>query len=66
LVVLAVPDELSLLWLCADAAGSRLRLVRCHEPDLGGALTAAALEPAASRLVAHLPLAFARRREVKT
>jgi hypothetical protein len=66
LVVLAVPDELSLVWLCADAAASGLRLVRFHEPDLGGALTAAALEPAADRLVAHLPLALSRRREVRT
>ena len=44
--------------------------MRVHEPDLGGALTAAALEPAARRLVRGLPLAlltsFARRGEVNT
>jgi hypothetical protein len=56
--VLAVPDELSLGWLCDDAGAAGFRVVGFHEPDLGGALTAAALEPAAGRLVARLPLAF--------
>jgi hypothetical protein len=56
LVVLAAPDELSLGWLCTDAGTAGLRVVRFHEPDLGHALTAAAFEPAARRLVAHLPL----------
>ena len=65
-VLLAVPDELSLGWLCDDAAAAGLRLVRFHEPDLGGSLTAAAFEPAAARLVSHLPLALSRRREVRT
>ncbi|RAY13350.1 hypothetical protein DPM19_19945 [Actinomadura craniellae] len=60
-VVLAVPDELSLGWLRDDAAAAGLRTAGFHEPDLGGALTAAALEPAAHRLVSHLPLALARR-----
>jgi hypothetical protein len=60
LLVLAVPDELSLGWLCDDAAAADLRVVRFHEPDLGGALTAAALEPAAARLVARFPLALSR------
>jgi len=66
LVVLAAPDELALTWLCADAAGAALRVVRFHEPDLGHALTAAAFEPAAARLVAHLPLVLDRGREVRT
>ncbi|MFI6214548.1 hypothetical protein ACIBCD_21375 [Nocardia brasiliensis] len=66
LVVLTAPDELSLGWLCTDAAAAGHRLVRVHEPDLDGALTAAAFEPAARRLVAHLPLAFAEREEVRT
>jgi hypothetical protein len=71
LVVLAVPDELSLGWLCDDAAAAGLLAVRFHEPDLGGALTAAALtaaalEPAAARLVSRLPLAFSRGGEVRT
>jgi hypothetical protein len=64
--VLAVPDELSLGWLCDDAAAAGLLAVRFHEPDLRGALTAAALEPAAARLVSRLPLAFSRGEEVRT
>jgi hypothetical protein len=56
LVLLSVPDELTLSWLAIDAASKGLRAVTFHEPDLGGALTAVALEPAARRLVAHLPL----------
>jgi Peptidyl-tRNA hydrolase PTH2 len=66
LVVLAVPDELSLGWLCDDATAAGLRIVRFHEPDLGGSLTAAALEPAGHRLVSRLPLAFSRGEEVRT
>lgn len=66
LVALSTPDELSLGRLCADASAAGLRRVRFHEPDLGGALTAAAFEPAAYRLLARLPLAFARRGEVRT
>ncbi|MFE9574946.1 hypothetical protein ACFYO1_01035 [Nocardia sp. NPDC006044] len=65
-MVLNTTDELSLGWLCADVAAAGHRLVRVHEPDLGGALTAAAFEPAARRLVAHLPLACTERGEVKT
>ena len=64
LVVLAVPDELALHWLAADAESAGLRVARFHEPDLGGALTAAAFEPSAARLLVHLPLAL--RREVKS
>jgi hypothetical protein len=56
---LAVPDELSLGWLCDDAVAAGLRVARFREPDLGGALTAAAIEPAGRRLVSRLPLAFA-------
>jgi hypothetical protein len=66
LVILAAADELSLGWLCDDAVAVGLRVVRFHEPDLGGALTAAALEPAAHRLVSRLPLALSGRREVRT
>jgi hypothetical protein len=65
LVVLTTSDELALGWLCADAEAAGLRVVGFHEPDMGGALTAAALEPAARRLVSHLPLALSRREEVK-
>lgn len=63
--MLAASDELSLGWLCDDAVAAGFRVVRFHEPDLGGALTAAALEPAAGRLVARLPLAFSRGEEVR-
>jgi hypothetical protein len=53
-----VPDELALSWLCDDADNAGLRVIRFHEPDLGGALTAAAIEPAGHRLVRRLPLAL--------
>jgi hypothetical protein len=66
LVLLAAPDELALAWLYEDATARGLRAVRFHEPDLGAALTAVALEPAARRLVAHLPLALSGRKEVRT
>jgi hypothetical protein len=66
LVVLAVPNELSLGWLCDDAAAAGLRVARFHEPDLGGSLTAAALDPAGHRLVSRLPLALSGGEEVRT
>lgn len=59
LVILAVRDELELAWLCQDAESAGVRTLRFHEPDLGGALTAAAFEPAGARLVRALPLALA-------
>jgi len=58
-VLLAASDELSLCWLHADAVTAGLRVASFHEPDLGGALTAIALEPAGRRLVAGLRLALA-------
>ncbi len=58
LILLAVTDEEELGWLCAHARAAGLRVVRFHEPDLDDSLTAAALEPAAYGLVAHLPLAL--------
>jgi hypothetical protein len=58
-VLLAASDELSLSWLRSDAIRDALRVVSFHEPDLGDALTALALEPAGRRLVAGLPLALA-------
>ena len=72
LVLLAVGDELSLSWLRADAVAAGLRVTAFQEPDLNDALTALALEPAAGRLVARLPLALtgslasAQREEVKS
>ncbi|HET9141254.1 peptidyl-tRNA hydrolase [Actinophytocola sp.] len=66
LVVLAAPDELDLARCYADANSAGLCVVAFYEPDLGGALTAVALEPGAHRLVAHLPLALADGEEVRT
>ena len=72
LVLLAVADELSLSWLRADAVAAGRRVTAFQEPDLNNALTALALEPAAGRLVARLPLALtgsltsAEREEVKS
>ena len=57
-VLLAAPDELGLTWLRADAIAAGLRVISFHEPDLGHALTALALEPAAGRLLTGLPLAL--------
>jgi hypothetical protein len=71
-VLLAAEDELALGRILADAAGTGLRVAPFHEPDLGGALTAVAIEPAGFRLVARLPLTLAglvtsaRREEVTT
>jgi hypothetical protein len=58
-IVLAARDELSLTWLRDDATAAGLLVAAFHEPDLDDALTALALEPAAGRLVAGLPLALA-------
>jgi hypothetical protein len=59
IVLLCAPDELALTWLYADAAAAGHVAVAVREPDLGGSLTAVALEPAAYRLVSDLPLALA-------
>lgn len=64
-VLLGVPDELRLTWLVADAAAAGHKVVGFHEPDLGGSLTAAALEPAAWRTVSRLSLLLNGREEVK-
>jgi hypothetical protein len=65
LVILAVPDELALCWLCRDAEAAGFRLVRCFEPDLSAALTAAAIEPSGAHLLRGVPLALAGRVPVK-
>lgn len=59
LVVLAAADELALCWLLDDARRRQLVAVPFHEPDLGDALTAVALEPQAARLCSKYPLALA-------
>jgi ribosomal protein L29 len=56
--LLAAPDEPFLFGLCDAAKARGLRVSRFFEPDLGNALTAVALEPAARRLVSRLPLAL--------
>ena len=60
LAILAAPDELALGWLYADAVRAGLHAVWFHEPDLGEALTAIALEPAGRYLVRRLPTAMPR------
>lgn len=61
IVLVAVRDELALTWLAADAADAGHAYTAFREPDLDGALTAVALEPAAHRLVRKLPLALSER-----
>lgn len=58
LVLLQVPDEVSLIALTSRALAEGLTLTSWHEPDLGDSLTAVALEPGARarRLTANLPL----------
>lgn len=58
-MLLAAEDELALGRILADAKGTRLRVAPFYEPDLGGAVTALAIEPAGHRLVARLPLVLA-------
>jgi hypothetical protein len=58
LVVLQVPDELT-LWRLYDATQERCpHVARFREPDLGGALTAIATSHHAQPLFASLPLAL--------
>lgn len=59
LVLLAARDELDLGRIRVDVADAGLRNVPFHEPDLDGALTAIAVEPAGRRFLARLPLVFA-------
>lgn len=58
LVILSVPDQPSLRRLRWRAQQQRVCEAAFHEPDLGGALTAIALEPGrlARRLCRGLPL----------
>lgn len=59
LAFLVAPDEGALVRLLDRASDQDLRASAFREPDLGGALTAVALEPKAARLVRNLPLALA-------
>jgi hypothetical protein len=58
LVLLAACDELTLGRLRSDAQARGLHVVAFHEPNLDGALTAIAVEPAGHRLLTRLPLAL--------
>jgi hypothetical protein len=59
LVLLAALDELDLSRIHVDVTESGLRVAPFHEPDLDGALTAIAVEPAGWRFLARLPLVLA-------
>ena len=59
LALLSVANEVDLKDVARRALERGVRVSAFHEPDLGGALTAIALEPAAKRVVARLPLALA-------
>jgi hypothetical protein len=59
LVLLAARDELELSRLHGDVTAGGLRAVPFHEPDLDGALTAIAVEPAGRRFLNRLPLVLA-------
>ena len=58
LVLVTVPDESELIGLASRALAAGIAVSTWHEPDLGGATTAVALEPGltARRLCANLPL----------
>ena len=56
LILLAVPDEAALARLIAAAERDGHLYAAFREPDLGGQLTAVALEPAAARLLSAFPL----------
>ena len=58
-MLVAAEDELALGRVLIDARRAGLRVAPFYEPDLGGALTAVAIEPAGHRLAARLPLALA-------
>lgn len=58
LVLVTVPDEVELIGIASRALAAGIEVSTWHEPDLGGATTAVALEPGliARRLCANLPL----------
>ena len=59
LVLVAARDELDLSRIRVDVAAAGLRAASFCEPDLDGALTAIAVEPAGWRFLARLPLVLA-------
>lgn len=60
LALLSVADEVELMRLLVQAADAGLRCSAFHEPDVGGAITAIAIEPhpKAAELCKGLPLAL--------
>lgn len=62
LVLLEAVDELALEALTDRAADADVVYSKFHEPDLDGSLTAVAIGPMGSGLVAQLPLALRERK----
>lgn len=60
LALLSVADEKALLKLTDDALSAGARVSAFHEPDIGGNITAIAIEPGeiAKELCKHIPLAL--------
>lgn len=60
LALLSVPDEVALMKLITKASDSNLKWAAFREPDVGGAITAIAIEPhpTAAELCKNLPLAL--------
>ncbi len=59
LALLSVPNEVSLMRLIVAADDHGLRWSAFREPDVGGAITAIAIEPGGKELCFGLPLALA-------
>jgi hypothetical protein len=60
LALLAAPDESALNKILDRAFDQGFRAAAFREPDLGGSLTAIAIEPAGARICRSLPLALRR------
>lgn len=58
LIIVTVPDEIALIGRASHARAEGIAVSTWHEPDLGGAATAVAMQPGevARRLCANLPL----------
>ncbi len=58
LALLSVANEVELMRLITKASDANLKWSAFREPDVGGEITAIALEPSAKDLVKGLPLAL--------
>lgn len=58
LALLAAPNEQALFRMLGRAFDLGIRAAAFREPDLGGSLTAIAIEPAGARICRSLPLAL--------